>query len=158
MAAGIIKMVFGAPYLAMAVAVTGAMLFGLLLLSEYIFLEPYVVGHIPPGTEVVFALIVGMSAISGLVIPMNIYRILALRRSHTKLGGGLVGSFVGVAAGACSCGPVGLAVASSFGSVGLAASSFLANYDAPIRAAALAAMVVVLYTSYRSLKAECRLR
>ena len=94
-----VRAVFGARYIAMAVAVTGAMLFGLLLLSEFLFLEPYVIGHIPPGTEVGFVLILAISVLSGLVIPMNVYRIVLLRGGGTKVGGGVLGSLVGAVAG-----------------------------------------------------------
>jgi len=55
------------------------MMVGLLILSEYIFLEPYVVSHIPSGTELRFVLIVIISALSALVLPMNIFRINILK-------------------------------------------------------------------------------
>ena len=151
-----IQAVFGVRYVAMAIGITGAMLFGLLYLSEFIFLHPYVIGHIPSGTEASFALILGISIMSGLVLPMNIYR-MTLFRTRSKMSGGIVGSFIGAAAGACSCGPIGFAVVSTFGSVGSTAASFLTNYEIPIRAAALAVLVLALYTTHRSLKVECRI-
>lgn len=151
------RMVFGWPYVALAVAITGGMAFGLLLLSEYIFLHPYVIGYIPSGTEAGFALILAISVLTGLVIPMNIYRIRMIRVSRTKMGGGVIGSFVGAAAGACSCGPVGFAVISTFGSVGSAASSFVTNYEMPVRIVAVAILLVTVYTTTRSLKSECKI-
>ena len=144
-------MVFTPKYLAMSVAITGVMLFGLLLLSEFLFLEPYVIGHIPPGTEVGFILIVLISTLSGFVIPMNIYRIAMLQTSKTKMGRGLVGTIIGTAAG------VGFAIISTFGSVGSAASSFLTNYEIPIRIAAVCVLALTIYTTHRSLKTECSL-
>lgn len=153
----IIRMVFTPKYLAMSVAITGVMLFGLLLLSEFLFLEPYVIGHIPPGTEVGFILIVLISTLSGFVIPMNIYRIAIIQTSKTKMGKGLVGTIIGTAAGACGCGPVGFAIISTFGSVGSAASSFLTNYEIPIRMAAVCVLALTIYTTHRSLKTECSL-
>ena len=151
------KTVFGPPYVAMAAAIAGGMIFGLLLLSEYIFLEPRLAGHVPSGTEAGFVLILAISILSGLVIPMNVYRIRILRQTRTKMGGGVVGSFIGAAAGACSCGPVGFAIISTFGSVGSAAATFVTNYEIPIRLAALALLVVTVYTTNRSLKTECRI-
>ena len=151
------KTVFGPSYVAMAAAIAGGMIFGLLLLSEYIFLEPYLTGHVPRGTEAGFVLILAISILSGLVIPMNVYRIRILRQTRTKMGGGVVGSFIGAAAGACSCGPVGFAIISTFGSVGSAAATFVTNYEIPIRLAALALLVVTVYTTNRSLKTECRI-
>lgn len=151
------RTVFGPPYVAMAAAIAGGMIFGLLWLSEYIFLEPYLTGHVPRGTEAGFVLILAISILSGLVIPMNVYRIRILRQTRTKMGGGVVGSFIGAAAGACSCGPVGFAIISTFGSVGSAAATFVTNYEIPIRLAALALLVVTVYTTNRSLKTECRI-
>ena len=152
-----VRIVFGAKYIAMAAAITGIMIFGMLLLSEFLFLEPYAAGHIPPGTEAGFVLILVISILSGLVIPMNVYRIVTLRGSRTKMGGGVMGSMVGTAAGACSCGPAGFAIISTFGSAGSAAASFLTNYEIPVRIAAVVVLAVTVYTTSRSLKTECSL-
>ena len=143
-------------YALLASAIFSAMLFGLLLASGYVFLEPYVVGHVPGGAEFGLLLIVVLCVLSALVIPMNIFRIRALRSSGRKMGGGVLGSVVGAASGACSCGPVGFAVVSTFGGVGATASAFLTNYEIPIRIAAIAVLLLTYYTTVRSLKAECR--
>ena len=155
---GTICRVFDAWYIAMAVAIAGFMAFALLHLSEFVFLEPHIAGHIPPGTETGFALILAISIISGLVIPMNIYRMRRMRSAHIKMGGGFAGSLIGTVAGACSCGPAGFAVISTFGSLGSAAASFLTNYEIPIRTAALGILLVSMYTTSRSLRAECHIR
>ena len=63
------------------------MLIGLLILSEFIFIEPYLTAHIPQGTEFGFSLIVILSGLSALVLPMNIYRINILKNSKGKMGG-----------------------------------------------------------------------
>jgi hypothetical protein len=143
-------------YLILALAIFSSMLIGLLILSEYIFLEPYVVGHVPSGTEFGFVLIVTISALSALVLPMNIFRINILKKSKQKMGGGILGSIVGAAAGACSCGPIGFAVISTFGSVGATATAFLTNYEIPIRIIAIAILVITYFTTVKSLKMECK--
>ena len=132
------------------------MMVGLLILSEYIFLEPYVVSHIPSGTEFGFVLIVTISALSALVLPMNIFRINILKKSKQKMGGGIFGSIIGTAAGACSCGPIGFAVISTFGSVGATATAFLTNYEVPIRIIAIGILAITYFTTVRSLKIECK--
>jgi hypothetical protein len=133
------------------------MLIGLLILSEYIFLEPYVVAHLPSGSELGFVLIVILSALSALVIPMNIFRINILKSSKQKMGGGIFGSIIGAASGVCSCGPVGFAIISTFGSVGATATAFLTNYEIPIRIIAIAILAVTYFTTVKSLKVECNL-
>jgi len=153
-----IKLVYSNPkYLLLASGIFVLMTIGLLILSEYIFLEPYVVAHLPSGSELGFILIVILSALSALVIPMNIFRINILKSSKQKMGGGILGSIIGTAAGACSCGPIGFAVISTFGSVGATATAFLTNYEIPIRIIAIAILIVTYFTTIRSLKVECSL-
>ncbi len=153
-----IKLVYSNPqYFLLASGIFVLMTIGLLILSEYIFLEPYVVAHLPSGSELGFILIVVLSALSALVIPMNIFRINILKSSKQKMGGGILGSIIGTAAGACSCGPIGFAVISTFGSVGATATAFLTNYEIPIRIIAIVILVVTYFTTMKSLKVDCNL-
>lgn len=134
------------------------MIFVLLILSEFIFLEPYFVGQIPKGTELGFSLIIILSTLSALVLPMNIYRINILKNSKGKIGGSVFGSFIGAAAGACSCGPIGFAIISTFGSVGATSLAFLTNYEIPIRITAIALLAIIYFTTVKSLRVECKLK
>ncbi len=153
-----IKLVFSnSKYLVLSLIIFVVMMIGLLIMSEYIFLEPYVVSHIPSGTELGFVLIVIISALSALVLPMNIFRINILKSSKQKMGGGIFGSIIGAAAGACSCGPIGFAVISTFGSVGATATAFLTNYEIPIRIVAIAILTITYFTTVKSLKDECNI-
>ena len=145
-------------YSLLALGIFIPMLFVLLLLSEFIFLEPYFVGQIPKGTELGFSLIIILSALSALVLPMNVYRINILKNSKGKIGGSVFGSFIGAAAGACSCGPIGFTIISTFGSVGATSMAFLTNYEIPIRIIAIALLVIIYFTTVKSLKVECKLR
>ncbi|MDH3486937.1 MAG: hypothetical protein OEL82_02695 [Nitrosopumilus sp.] len=153
-----IKLVFSNfIYVLLSAVIFVSMMIGLLILSEYVFLDPYIVSHLPSGTELGFVLILILSAMSALVIPMNIFRINILKSSKQKMSGGVVGSIIGAAAGACSCGPVGFAVISTFGSVGATATAFLTNYETPIRIMAIAILVVTYFTTVKSLKLECNI-
>ena len=134
-----------------------SMLVGLLYLSEFFFIDPFIAGHIPPGTEFGFVLIVILSVLSALVLPMNVYRINILKNSKRKIGGGVFGSFIGAFAGACSCGPVGFAIISTFGSVGATSMAFLTNYEIPIRIVAIGLLALTYFTTTKSLKVECKL-
>lgn len=153
-----IKLVFSNfKYSLLASAIFVSMMVGLLILSEYIFLEPYLISHLPSGSEFGFILITILSALSALVIPMNVFRINILKSSKQKMSGGIFGSIIGAAAGACSCGPVGFAVISTFGSVGATATAFLTNYEIPIRIIAIAILTVTYFTTVKSLKIECKI-
>lgn len=144
-------------YVVFALAIFISMLFGLLILSEYIFLEPYFIGHVASGMELGFILIVILTALSALVIPMNIYRINILKKSKKKVTGSVFASFVGSIAGACSCGPIGFAVFSTFGSVGATGLAFLTNYELPIRIGSIALLTIIYFTTVKSLKIECKI-
>ena len=143
-------------FLALSVIIFSSMMVLLLLVSEFIFLEPYFVTHIPSGSELGFILIITLSALSALVIPLNLFRITNLKNSKQKMSGSIFGSIIGSAAGACSCGPIGFAVISTFGSVGATATAFLTNYEIPIRVVAIAILVITYFTTIKSLKTECK--
>ena len=157
--AQMIKLVFADyRYIILAVAIFVGMLIPLSIISEFIFLEPYVIAHISSGGEISFFLILVVSALSGLVLAMNVYRINTFRNSpKKKMGGGLFGSLIGAAAGACSCGPIGFAVISTFGTAGGIATAFLANYEIPIRLVAIAILAYTYYATVKSLAVECKI-
>ena len=153
----IFKLIFSNfKFLALSVIIFLSMMILLLLVSEFIFLEPYFVTHIPSGSELGFILIITLSTLSALVIPMNLFRITNLKNSKQKMSGSIFGSIVGSAAGACSCGPIGFAVISTFGSVGATATAFLTNYEIPIRVVAIAILAITYFTTIKSLKTECK--
>ena len=144
-------------FLFLSLVIFSSMMVTLLIVSEYIFLEPYFVTHVPSGTEFGFSLITAISVLSALVIPMNLFRITNLKSSKQKMSGGIFGSIVGSVAGACSCGPIGFAVISTFGSVGATATAFLTNYETPLRIIAIVVLLITYFTTIKSLKTECRI-
>lgn len=44
-----------------------------------------------------------------------------------------MGSIIGASAGACSCGPLGFAIISTFGTIGGITTSLLTLYEIPLR-------------------------
>jgi len=155
----ILKLIFSNfKFLALSVLIFSFMMIILLLISEFIFLEPYFVTHIPSGSELGFILIMILSGLSALIIPMNLFRITHLKNSKQKMSGSIFGAIVGSAAGACSCGPIGFAVISTFGSVGATATAFLTNYEIPIRIIAIIILVITYFTTIKSLKTECKVQ
>jgi len=143
-------------FLALSVIIFSSMMVLLLFISEFIFFEPYFVTHIPSGSELGFILIITLSTLSALVIPMNLFRIINLKNAKQKMSGSIFGSIIGSAAGACSCGPIGFAVISTFGSVGATATAFLTNYEIPIRVVAITILAITYFTTIKSLKTECK--
>jgi len=154
----ILKLVFSNfKYAVLASVIFTSMLFILLIISEYIFLDPYVIGYISPGTELGFGLIVVLSGLSALVISLNVYRINIFNKSKSKMSTGVFGSFIGTLAGACSCGPIGFAIVSTFGTIGATSSAFLTTFEIPIRIGAIALLIFTFYTTIKSLQVECNI-
>jgi len=89
---------------------------------------------------------------------MNIYRVRLLTVKTRKIGGSILGSLIGASAGACSCGPIGFTVITTFGTAGSVATSFLTDYEIPLRFASIVILLVVLFTTTRSLSIECKIK
>jgi len=145
-------------YTILAGVIFFVMLIPLLILSEFIFLEPFFIFHIPYEQSFGFVLILAVSAMSAIVIPMNVYRIKTLQKSTSKIGGGVLGSIIGASAGICSCGPIGFSIISTFGTVAGTATAFLTNYEIPLRLASLGLLCLVYYTTAKSISIECKIQ
>lgn len=144
------------PYYILAIIVFVSMLLPISILSEFIFIEPFFIFSITEYSAFSFVLVLGVSIMSAIVIPMNVYRIKALQKNTSKIGGSLLGSIVGASAGICSCGPIGFSIISTFGTVAGTATSFLTNYEIPLRLGSIGLLCLVYYTTTRSISSECR--
>src|SRR3972149_1798922 len=104
--AQMIKLVFADyRYIILAAAIFVGMLIPLSIISEFIFLEPYIIAHIPSGGEINFFLILVVSALSGLVLAMSGKRFSILESAYQSfLERCRPGPQLGQQAGACSCG------------------------------------------------------
>ena len=128
------------------------------IISEFLFVEPFIIFHVIEDRVTGFVLMVSISLMSAIVIPMNIYRIRTLQKSTTKIGGSIAGSIIGASAGICSCGPIGFSIISTFGTVAGTATAFLTNYEIPLRLASLALLCLVYYTTVKSISIECKIQ
>ena len=125
---------------------------GLILLSPVLtFYLP-----IPEDAQFGFALSIVTATLAGIVISMNVF----LFNSGLKVGRAsfLSGSTLGTISSMCaSCSSVGFYAASTFGVAGVAASSFLSNYQTPIRIAAIAILVIACFIAQRRIGKACRI-
>jgi hypothetical protein len=128
------------------------------IISEFLFVEPFIIFHVIEDRVTGFVLMVSISLMSAIVIPMNIYRIRTLQKSTAKIGGSIAGSIIGASAGICSCGPIGFSIISTFGTVAGTATAFLTNYEIPLRLASLALLCLVYYTTVKSISIECKIQ
>jgi hypothetical protein len=145
-----LKIVFSNPlYLILAGVIFSGMLVLLLHTRELLFFEPFFVFYLPQDSNLSFGLIIITAGLIALVISMATYRIKTVGTS-TKMGTGLLGSVVGAGAGVCTaCGPIGLAVLSTFGATTATTLSFLTIHEIPIR---IVAIVILIGTYFLMLK------
>lgn len=153
----IFKLVFSNyTYIFISAIIFLVLFFPLSIISEHLFLEPYVIFSIYSDTAFNFSLILILSVIAGIVVSMNIFRIKLIKKVK-KIGTSITGTVVGASAGACSCGPIGFSVITTFGTSGSIASSFLTNYEIPLRLISIGILFLVLLTTMRSLSTECKI-
>ena len=145
------------PYCILATIVFVSMLLPISILSEFIFVEPFFIFSITEYSAFSFVLVLGVSIMSAIVIPMNVYRIKALQKNTSKIGGSLLGSIIGASAGICSCGPFGFALISTFGAVAGTATAFLSNYEILLRLGSVGILCLVYYTTTKSISSECKI-
>jgi len=127
----------------------------LIIVTEFLFFEPYLVFYVPDYEMDSFISIIIISALTGLVLSMSIYRIRFLHSSTKKLRTGLLGSIIGAGAGAC-CGGIGIALISIFGAVGGVATSVLTNFEIPLRVTSIGILGFTYYMIVRDLNRECK--
>ena len=154
-----LKLIFSnKKYLALACALFSGFLFFLSVVSEYIFLQPSFLFYVPLNDFLNFSLIVIVSALSGLVISMSVYKLVLMRTSIRKSSSGFFGSIIGASAGACSCGSIGFAVVSAFGAIGGTATAFLSTYEIPLRLVSIGILVYAYFYNIKAMTAECKIK
>ena len=143
-------------YSTISILITLGLFFSLSIVSEYLFIEPYVVFAVYPDTAFNFSLLVVISILAGMVVSMNIFRVKLIKNTK-KMSGSIIGTIIGASAGACSCGPIGFSVITTFGTAGSIASSFLTNFEIPLRLLSVGILVLVFVTTMKSLSADCKI-
>lgn len=153
---GAMQMVFvHKSYIALAIAVSASFFILFNILDEYLFFSPIVVFHVPQDAIPNFLLSMTMTTLLGIVISMNVYM---FEKLHVGLKGNsswLSGSFMATATGACGCTSLGFAVISTFGGAGIIASSFLTNYQIPLRIVSLAILFAAYYSVRKNMIKTC---
>ena len=144
-------------YILIAVGIFFLLFIPLIIISEFLFLEPFIVFSVYPETTFSFSLIILLSFFSALAVSMNIYRVKLIKETK-KIGSSIVGTIIGASAGACSCGPIAFSVIATFGTVGSITSSFLTIYEIPIRLTSIGILLIVIFVTTKSLSRECKMK
>ena len=145
-------------FMVLAVVIFIGMLVPLSMFSGYIFLEPYLVFYVADSLTFNFTLLVIISALTGLVSSMGIYRIRILRIKSRKANSGVYGSILGAGAGACGCLSMNTVFLSVFGTVGSTFAIFSSTYETPLRLASIAILGITYVAMAKGINADCKIQ
>lgn len=154
------KMVFSnKSYLALTIAVAVGFWIILNALDELLFFSPIVNFYYPIPQDAVPGFVMSnvMAPLTGMVVSMNVYVV-----RNSKAGVNKPSFFSGTTLGAASsmcagCSSVGFYLATTFGVAGVAASSFLSNYQIPLRLLAIGLLVWAYYSTHKRITKSCTL-
>jgi hypothetical protein len=150
-----IRIVFGNPfYLTLATAIAVLFWITFNLLDDLLFFSPILVFYLPDDAITSFVLSNVTSMLLGLVAAMNVYIFRHIRMiNRTSL---FSGSSLSVITSACaSCSSLGFFLISTFGSVGVLASTFLSNYQVPLRLISIGLLLWATYSVSKRVAASC---
>ena len=138
-------------------AVTTAAVFWLIssIFDQLLFFSPIVIFYLPDDAVVGFILANITAILLGIVVSMNVY---VLRHSKLKIKSGsfFSGSSLSVLCSACaSCSSLGFFLVTTLGGAGVMASSFLSNYQTPLRLVSLIILVWAYYSVSRQVMKSC---
>lgn len=124
--------------------------------DELLYFSPILYFYLPNDAIVGFILSVASALLLGVIVSMNIY---LLRNSVIKLDKAFVSSsFLTILFSTCaSCSSIGFVIISTFGSAGIIATSFLTNYQIPLRLLAIGILILALYNVFRRTTNNCSL-
>lgn len=124
--------------------------------DELLYLSPILYFYLPNDAIAGFILSTISASLLGVVVSMNIY---LLRNSSIKFDKSLISSsFLTILSSACaSCSSIGFVIISTFGSAGVIATTFITNYQIPLRLAAASILILSLYTVCRRVTNSCLL-
>jgi hypothetical protein len=151
-----IRIAFGNPFylvIATAIAVLSWITFN--ILDDLLFFSPILVFYLPDDAITGFVLSSVTSVLLGLVVAMNVY---VFRHTRTKISRASLfsGSSLSVITSACaSCSSLGFFLISTFGSVGVLASTILSNYQVPLRLISIGLLLWATYSVSKRLAASC---
>ncbi len=121
-----------------------------------LFFTPQLAFYYPLPEDAIFGFVLSniTAALAGLVISMNVY---VFRKPNMKFGASFFsGSSLGMISSTCvSCSSLGFFLVTTFGAAGAATSTFMTNYQLPIRLIAMALLVWAYYSTHRRITKSC---
>jgi hypothetical protein len=125
------------------------------ILDQLLYFTPIVYFYLPEDAVVGLNLATITSILLGIVVSMNIY-IFKNSKVKIKTASFFSGSTLGVLSSTCaSCSSLGFFLVSTLGAAGVTASTFLSNYQIPLRLLSIGLLVWACYSVSRGLMKGC---
>src|SRR5206468_3194525 len=122
---------------------------------QLLYFTPIVFFYLPEDAVVGFILATITSILLGIVVSMNIY-IFKNTKMKINTGSFFSGSSLGVLSSTCaSCSSLGFFLVSTLGAAGVTASTFLSNYQIPLRLLSIGLLAWAYYSVSRGLMKSC---
>ena len=129
------------------------------LFDQLLFFSPVFVFYLPDDAIVNFILSNLTSILLGIVVSMNIYVLRHLGKRLRRISTAtsfFSGSTISVLSSTCaSCSSLGFLLVSTFGGVGVTASTVLSNYQIPLRLLSIALLIWAYYSIGSKLTKTC---
>lgn len=151
-----VSQVFSIPsYIALTAVVAIPLWILFNMFDQLLFFEPIWIFYLPEDAIVGFILTTIVSILLGILVSMNVY---VIKHSRIRISRASLfsGSALGVISGVCSsCSSIGFLLISTFGTIGVIASNFLAIYQVPLRVVSVAILILALYSIHRRIARSC---
>jgi hypothetical protein len=124
--------------------------------DQLLFFSPVFVFYVPQDAFIGFILSNITAILLGIMVSMNIYVLKHSDRSRISLTSFFSGSTISVLSSTCaSCSSLGFLLVSTFGGVGVTASTILSNYQIPLRIISIALLIWAFYSICSKLTKSC---
>jgi hypothetical protein len=152
-----IKIVFiNGLYITVAGAVAAIFWIIFNIFDQLLFFSPVFVFYLPEDALAGFILSNITAILLGIVVSMNIFVLKHSDRSRISLTSFFSGSTISVLSSTCaSCSSLGFLLVSTFGGVGVTASTILSNYQMPLRIVSIALLIWAFYSISIKLTKSC---
>ena len=125
--------------------------------EQLLFFSPIVVFYLPEDAITGFILSNITAILLGIVVSMNIYVLKYSRGIKLNATSFFSGSTIGVLSSTCaSCSSLGFLLVSILGGAGMALSTFLSNYQTPLRIVSIALLLWAYYSVSIRLTRACK--
>ena len=143
-------------YIILAGAISSIFWIMFSVFDQLLFFSPIFVFYLPDDAVTGFILSTITAVLMGIVVGMNVFILKHSGSLKLTIGSFFSGSTLSMISSTCaSCSSVGFLLVSTFGGIGVTASTFLSNYQTPLRVISIALLVWALYSASNKLTQSC---